>query len=63
MKSIQLNHFDINLSCNAHNWALPIGLYFGKKLFTLRFLCLEIEIDWISEKDIENEEVQDNSNV
>lgn len=63
MKTIEFKHCEIRIEGSVRTWALPVCVSFGKKLVSIRILCLEIEFDWISEKDIENEEIQDNSNV
>lgn len=59
MKEIEFKNFEIRIECRVRTWAMPICVSFAKKLIAIRILCIEIEFDWISEKDI-IEEISNN---
>ena len=59
MKTIEFKNFEIRIEGSVRTLALPVCVSFRKKLVSIRILCIEIEFDWITEDDI-NEEISKN---
>lgn len=60
MRYIELDKLTIRFYFDKRDFALPIRIQFGKKIFSLQILCFEVEFDWITEDDIDIEEEESN---